>query len=88
MDNKDFERKQLAMRQVAANKQVLQALQQAMAALMEAQQQVLADIKFHEDLSVSGDLSGWQHGDLNSKHTGESDNRLQPWQMGGPPSLQ
>jgi type II secretory pathway pseudopilin PulG len=82
--DREFEMKlllqQYSQRQIAMNQQVLQAIQQATAALRQAQQLLTADIQFHQ---TRNDTEGY----LNFQPT-ENDSQLPPWLRGRPPELQ
>ncbi|HHX73935.1 MAG TPA: hypothetical protein GX699_03425 [Firmicutes bacterium] len=48
---------QLSLRQEKMNGQVLQALQQALAAVVQAQQLLQQDMAYHQELRTGGDYS-------------------------------
>ncbi|MDW7651601.1 MAG: hypothetical protein SCK29_02290 [Bacillota bacterium] len=79
---------QQSLRQLDTDRQVLQALQQAMAALQQAQQAVLADMKFHENLSRSGDYTELAGMGLQAPFPEKQDGQVPPWLSGRPPNLQ
>ena len=79
--------KQLSLRQAETNKQTLRALQHANAALLEAQQVILADIKFHEGLSKSGNFNLLKRADWPTSLQ-EADTQVPPWRLAKPPYLQ
>lgn len=79
---------QQSLRQLETNRQVSQALQQATAALQQAQKTILADMRFHEELSQSGDYTRLAEEGLQAPFPGERDGQLPPWLSGWPPQLQ
>ncbi|MCW3488627.1 hypothetical protein [Dethiobacter alkaliphilus] len=79
--------KQLTLRQAENNKQILRSLQQANAALLEAQQLLQADLKFHEGLSKSGDFQALKDAEW-PVSLQELDTQIPPWRLAKPPELQ
>jgi hypothetical protein len=79
---------QQSLRQLETDRQVLQALQQATAALQQAQKTILADMRFHEELSQSGDYTWLEEESLQAPFPGKRDGQLPPWLSGRPPELQ
>ncbi|NLP36052.1 MAG: hypothetical protein GX357_00155 [Firmicutes bacterium] len=75
---------QLSLRQEDIDRQVLQALQQAMSALVQAQQLIINDEKFHHKLRRSGYETLQDYRCL----LPEKDGNIPPWLLAKPPQLQ
>ncbi|NLZ93662.1 MAG: hypothetical protein GX922_06600 [Firmicutes bacterium] len=87
LQEKEFLLKQLSQRQEDINNQVLQALQQAMSALLLAQQQLLSDIAFQKRLRDAEDanrLLNESEFDASEEKAGE----VPTWLLSKPPELQ
>lgn len=80
--------RQQSLRQVEIDRQVLQALRQASAALQQAQQVLLSDMKLHENLSQSGDYSELLDAGLQGPLPGQNEGQIPPWLLARPPELQ
>ncbi|NLM52118.1 MAG: hypothetical protein GX197_04775 [Firmicutes bacterium] len=76
--------KQLSLRQEDLDGQVLQALQQAITVLLQAQQLIADDKKFHQNLQQTGYEPLWEYRCLPP----EKDGNLPPWLFAKPPQLQ
>lgn len=74
-------------RQVSASQQTLQALQQANAALQEAQQLILTDIQFYQTLVESGDVALVKQVGTPTELPQE-EGQVPPWRLSRPPNLQ
>ena len=78
--------KQFSLRQEDTDQQVLQALQQAMNALLQAQQLLQKDRKYHQTLQqVSGKYESQHEYSAVSQNENGS---VPPWILGHPPDLQ
>ena len=88
MDKMESVLRQQSLRQAEIDRQVLQALRQASAALQQAQQVLLADMKLHENLSQSGDYTELEKEGLEGPLPGQNDGQVPPWLSARPPELQ
>lgn len=88
VQEREFLLKQLCRRQEERDRQSLQALQQAMTALLTAQQQLTADLKFHQNLRKSQDFTQLKQSILPDGSSAENYGQLPPWIFSKPPELQ
>jgi hypothetical protein len=88
LQEKEFLLKQLCRRQEERDRQLLQTLRQAMNALLSAQQQLSAGIKFHQNLRQSQDFGRLKESTLPDDSTAENYGQLPPWIFRQPPELQ
>ncbi|HZK24029.1 MAG TPA: hypothetical protein VFC74_01440 [Oscillospiraceae bacterium] len=88
LQEKEFLLKQLCRRQEERDRQALQGLQQAMNALLLVQQQLTADLKFHQNLRQSQDFAQLKNTTLPDGSAAENYGQLPPWIFSQPPELQ
>ncbi|MCR3923341.1 MAG: hypothetical protein NUK65_12635 [Firmicutes bacterium] len=80
--------KQLSLRQEEQDKQVLQALQQAMHVLLSAQQVLTSDLRYHQSFRQAQDFGKLMEMGSPFEAAGQNDGQIPPWLHRQPPDLQ
>ena len=80
--------RQQSLRQAEIDRQVLQALRQASAALQQAQQVLLSEMKLRDNLSQSGAYAEVLDAGLEGLLLGQNEGQIPPWLSVRPPELQ